>query len=202
MKIPIVVGNCVGYQVARDLMGAGADGVLVGVGPGAACTTRGVLGIGVPQVSATIEAAAARDDYYKETDKYIPIITDGGMITGGDVVKAFASGADAVMLGAAFARSKESPGKGCHWGMATCHEALPRGTRIFTGIHGNLRNILLGPAVVDDGTQNLLGSLKSAMGLCGAKNIKDFHKADLVASTSFKTEGKLYQAIQRVGMGR
>ncbi|MEW6200772.1 MAG: GuaB3 family IMP dehydrogenase-related protein, partial [bacterium] len=159
MNVPVVIGNCVGYRVAKELMDAGAAGVLVGIGPGAACTTRGVLGIGVPQVTATIEVAAARDDFLKKTGKYIPIITDGGMITGGDVVKAFASGADAVMIGAAFARSKESPGKGFHWGMATCHEALPRGTKIFTGVKGSLKNILLGPAIVDDGTQNLLGAL-------------------------------------------
>ncbi|MEW5945668.1 MAG: GuaB3 family IMP dehydrogenase-related protein [bacterium] len=202
LKIPVVAGNCVGRRVVRDLMDAGAAGVLVGVGPGAACTTRGVLGIGAPQVTATLEAAAARDEFHKATRRYVPVITDGGMSTGGEVVKAFASGADAVMLGAIFAKSREAPGKGFHWGMATSHEALPRGTRIHVGVRGALKNILAGPAEVDDGTQNLVGCLKSAMGVCGAKNIRAFHRVELVASTSFMTEGKAYQFAQKTGMGR
>ncbi|MFH1537368.1 MAG: GuaB3 family IMP dehydrogenase-related protein [bacterium] len=199
LKIPVIIGNCVTYKVANELMNAGAAGILVGIGPGAACTTRAVLGVGTPQVTATLETAAARDDFYEKTGKYVPIITDGGMVVGGDVVKAFASGADAVMLGSIFARSKEAAGKGYHWGMATSHEALPRGTRVFVGIHGTLENILLGPSRVDDGSQNLVGSLKTAMGVCGAKNIREFHKVHIVASASFISEGKSYQFQQNVG---
>lgn len=199
MKIPVIIGNCVTYRVAYELMNAGAAGILVGVGPGAACTTRAVLGVGTPQVTATLEAAAARDDFLEKTGKYVPIITDGGMVVGGDVVKAFASGADGVMLGSIFARSKEAAGKGYHWGMATSHEALPRGTRVFVGTHGTLKNILLGPSKVDDGSQNLMGSLQTAMGVCGAKTIRDFHKVQIVASASFGVEGKTYQFRQNVG---
>jgi len=203
MEIPVIAGNCVTYEVAKDLMEAGVEGVLIGIGPGAACTTRGVLGIGVPQITATMNAAKARDDFYKETGKYVNIITDGGMTTGGDICKAFASGADMVMLGNAFARAKESPGKGYHWGMSLPHPYLPRGTRIHVGITGSLEEILFGPAKTDDGTQNLIGAIKLSMSYCGATNIKEFHKkAKLVIAPGIKTEGKIYQKAQKVGMGK
>jgi IMP dehydrogenase len=202
MKIPIIIGNCVTYDVALELIETGAEAILVGIGPGAACTTRGVLGIGVPQVTATCDVAKARDDFYKKTGKYVPIITDGGMRTGGDICKAFAAGADAVMIGSALARAKEAPGKGYHWGMATPHYNLPRGTRIYVGTTGTLEEILFGPAKVDDGSQNLIGALQTAMGCLGAKNIKEMHKAELIIAPSIQTEGKLFQRVQRVGMGK
>jgi IMP dehydrogenase len=202
MKLPVVIGNCVGYDVALELMGTGTSGLLVGIGPGAACTTRGVLGIGVPQVTATVDCAAARDFYFKKTKKYIPIITDGGMTTGGDICKAFACGADAVMVGSAFARSKEAPGRGFHWGMATPHANLPRGTRVRVGVSGSLEEILFGPAKVDDGSQNLAGALQTSMGNVGAKNIKEMHKTEIIIAPSIQTEGKVFQVAQRVGMGK
>lgn len=202
MKMPIIIGNCVTYEVAMDLMQTGCSGLLVGVGPGAACTTRGVLGIGVPQVTTTIDCAAARDAYYKKTKRYIPIITDGGMTTGGDICKAFACGADAVMVGSAFARSKEAPGRGNHWGMATPHANLPRGTRVRVGVTGTLEEILFGPAKVDDGSQNLMGALQTSMGNVGAKNINQMHKAEIIIAPSIQTEGKVFQVAQRVGMGK
>jgi IMP dehydrogenase len=202
MSIPVMVGNCVTYEVTLDLMEAGADAVLVGVGPGAACTTRGVLGIGVPQITATVDAAAARDLFYKRSDKYVPIITDGGMDTGGDVCKAFAAGADAVMIGSALARAKEAPGRGYHWGMATPHVNLPRGARIKTGTTGTLEEIIAGPARTDDGTQNLLGAIKTCMGSVGAKNIFELQQAELVIAPSIRSEGKLMQKAQQVGMWR
>ncbi len=202
MKIPVVIGNCVTYEVALELMGTGISGLLVGIGPGAACTTRGVLGIGVPQVTATIDCAAARNFYYKKKKKYIPIITDGGMSSGGDICKAFACGADAVMVGSAFARSKEAPGRGYHWGMATPHANLPRGTRIKVGVTGSLEEILYGPAKVDDGSQNLMGALQTSMGNIGARNIKEMHKTEIIIAPSIQTEGKVFQVAQRVGMGK
>jgi len=202
MKIPVVLGNCVTYKVALDLMEVGASAVLVGVGPGAACTTRGVLGIGVPQVSATVDCAFARDVYFKKTGKYVPVITDGGMITGGDVCKAIASGADAVMIGSPFAKAIEAPGKGYHWGMATPHANLPRGTRVHVGITGSIKEILLGPARTDDGTQNLAGALKTSMGAVGARNIKEMQMTQIIIAPSIKAEGKLLQKTQIVGMGR
>jgi IMP dehydrogenase len=202
MKIPVVLGNCVTYSVALELMEAGAGGILVGIGPGAACTTRGVLGIGVPQVTATSDAAAARDFYYKKMGKYVPIITDGGMDSGGDICKAFASGADAVMVGSAFARSKEAPGRGYHWGMATPHANLPRGTRIHVGTTGTLEEILFGPAKLDDGSQNLVGALMTSMGNVGARDIKEMQLTEIIIAPSIKTEGKLMQRVQRVGMGK
>ncbi len=201
-KIPIIVGNCVTYEVTLELLETGVSAILVGVGPGAACTTRGVLGIGVPQVTATIDCAAARDFYFQKTGKYIPIITDGGMRTGGDVCKAFACGADAVMIGSAFARAKEAPGRGFHWGMATSHANLPRGTRIEVGISGSLEQILFGPAVVDDGSQNLVGALATSMGALGARNIKEMHFVEIIIAPSIQTEGKIFQVVQRVGMGK
>ncbi len=202
MSIPVIVGNCVTYDVALDLMEAGADAVLVGVGPGAACTTRGVLGIGVPQVTATVDAAAARDFFYKRTGRYVPVLTDGGMDTGGDVCKAFASGADAVMIGSAMARAEEAPGSGYHWGMATPHGDLPRGARVKTGTSGTLKEILLGPARTDDGTQNFVGAIKTCMGAVGAKNIFELQQAELVIAPSIRSEGKLMQQSQHVGMYR
>ncbi|MFH1753845.1 MAG: GuaB3 family IMP dehydrogenase-related protein [Candidatus Omnitrophota bacterium] len=200
MKIPVVIGNCVTYSTALELMATGCSGLLIGIGPGTACTTRGVLGIGVPQVTATCDCAAARDFYLKTTGKYIPIITDGGMSTGGDICKAFASGADAVMLGNAFARSKEAPGKGSHWGMATPHPNLPRGTRIRVGTTGSLEEILFGPAKLDDGSQNLVGALATSMGNLGARNIKEMQLVEIIIAPSIRTEGKVFQTAQRVGM--
>ncbi len=202
MKIPVVIGNCVTYEVALELMDAGPSAILVGIGPGAACTTRGVLGIGVPQVTATIDCAAARDTYFKKNRKYVPIITDGGMSTGGDICKAFACGADAVMVGSAFARAKEAPGRGYHWGMATPHSNLPRGTRIKVGTTGTLEEILYGPATLDDGSQNLMGALMTSMGNVGAKNLKEMHKVEIIIAPSIQTEGKVFQVAQRVGMGK
>ena len=201
-KIPVIIGNCVTYEVTLELLETGCSGLLIGVGPGAACTTRGVLGIGVPQVSATIDAAAARDFYYKKTGKYISIITDGGMRRGGDVCKAFACGADSVMIGSAFAKAKEAPGRGFHWGMATSHSNLPRGTRIEVGISGTLEQILFGPAIVDDGSQNLMGALATSMSCLGAKTLKEMHFVEIIIAPSIQTEGKIFQAFQRVGMGK
>ena len=201
-KIPVIIGNCVTYETTLELLETGCCGLLIGVGPGAACTTRGVLGIGVPQVTSTVDGAAARDFYYKRTGKYISIITDGGMSRGGDICKAFASGADAVMVGSAFARAKEAPGKGYHWGMATSHENLPRGTRIYVGTTGALEEILFGPAKVDDGSQNLVGALRTSMGLLGARNIKEMHDVEIIIAPSIQTEGKIFQVAQRVGMGK
>ncbi|MFA6349842.1 MAG: GuaB3 family IMP dehydrogenase-related protein [Candidatus Omnitrophota bacterium] len=201
-KIPVILGNCVTYETTLELMYTGAAGLLIGVGPGAACTTRGVLGIGVPQVTATVDAAAARDYYFKRTGRYVPIITDGGMNRGGDICKAFASGADAVMIGSSFARAKEAPGRGYHWGMATSHVNLPRGTRIYVGTTGSLKEILFGPARVDDGSQNLIGALMTSMGSLGASNIKQMHDVEIIIAPSIQTEGKIFQVGQRVGMGK
>lgn len=201
-KIPVIIGNCVTYETTLELLGTGAAGLLIGIGPGAACTTRGVLGIGVPQATATIDAASARDFYFKRTGKYIPIISDGGMSRGGDICKAFACGADAVMIGSSFARAKEAPGRGYHWGMATSHVNLPRGTRIYVGTTGTLKDILFGPAKVDDGSQNLIGALKTSMGSLGARNIKEMHDVEIIIAPSIQTEGKIFQVDQRVGMGK
>jgi len=202
LKIPVILGNCVTYETTLELMATGAAGLLIGIGPGAACTTRGVLGIGVPQVTATVDAASARDYYFKRTGKYVSIITDGGMNRGGDICKAFACGADAVMIGSSFARAKEAPGRGFHWGMATSHVNLPRGTRIQVGTTGALKEILLGPAKVDDGSQNLLGALKTSMGSLGASNLKEMHDVEIIIAPSIQTEGKIFQVGQRVGMGK
>ena len=202
MKIPVVVGNTVTYSATIEIMQCGPAAVLVGVGPGAACTTRGVLGIGVPQVTATVDCAAARDHHFKQTGKYIPIITDGGMNKGGDICKAFACGADAVMIGSAFARAKEAPGRGYHWGMATPHANLPRGTRIRVGVTGPLKQILFGPAELDDGSQNLMGALATCMGNVGKRTIKEFQETDIIIAPAIKTEGKVFQTVQGVGMGK
>jgi IMP dehydrogenase len=196
LGLPIVVGNCVTYTAALELMRTGIAGLLVGVGPGAACTTREVLGVGVPQVTATMHCAAARDAYFTETGKYVAVITDGGMRTGSDVCKAFASGADAVMLGSIMAQAEEAPGKGYHWGMSHPHPSLPRGTRIKAGVRAPLQRLLFGPTSVTDGTENFVGALRTAMGVCGARSIKDMHKAKMVIAPSIKTEGKYFQAIQ------
>jgi IMP dehydrogenase len=197
VKVPVVVGNCVTYDVALEIMETGIDGVLVGVGPGAACTTREVVGVGVPQVTATIECAAAREEYYRRTGRYIPIITDGGIRTGGDFCKAIAAGADGVMIGSPLAQAKEAPGKGFNWGMANPHPALPRGTRIKVGTRGTLKQILLGPSSTTDGTQNLVGALKVSMGMVGAFTIRDMHKADMIIAPAIKSEGKIYQFLQQ-----
>ncbi|MDB5065351.1 MAG: inosine 5-monophosphate dehydrogenase [Chloroflexi bacterium] len=201
LDIPVVVGNCVDYATALELMDTGIKGLLVGVGPGAACTTRAVLGVGVPQVTATSDCAAARDDHLRRSGERVAIITDGGMRIGGDVTKAFASGADAVMIGSIFAATEDAAGHGNHWGMATPDPNLPRGTRIRTGIKGRLEEVLFGPAHVDDGSMNLVGALKSAMGVCGARTIREFQDTEMVIAPSIKTEGKTEQRAQRVGMG-
>jgi IMP dehydrogenase len=197
LKIPVIIGNAVTYNVTLELMETGIAGVLIGVGPGAACTSRGVLGLGVPQV----DCAAARDYHHKKTGRYVPIITDGGMSKGGDVCKALACGSDAVMVGSAFARAEEAPGRGYHWGMATPHANLPRGTRIRVGISGSLRQILFGPATVDDGSQNLVGAITTCMGNVGAASIREFQETEIIIAPSIKTEGKLFQTVQSVGMG-
>ncbi|MEH2246038.1 GuaB3 family IMP dehydrogenase-related protein [Nostoc sp.] len=202
MPIPVVLGNCVTYEVTLNLLKAGAAGVLVGIGPGAACTSRGVLGVGVPQATAIADCAAARDDYYNETGNYIPIIADGGLITGGDICKCIACGADGVMIGSPFARAAEAPGRGYHWGMATPSPILPRGTRIRVATTGSLEQILIGPAGLDDGTHNLLGALKTSMGTLGAKNIKEMQQVEVVIAPSLLTEGKVYQKAQQLGMGK
>ena len=193
LKVPVVVGNCVTYNVAQELMQTGIDGILVGVGPGAACTTREVTGVGIPQVTATLECAAAREDYFRRTGRYVTVITDGGLRTGGDVCKAIASGADGVMLGTPFAQAEEAPGRGYNWGMANAHPELPRGTRIKVGTKGSLQQILHGPSSRTDGTQNLVGALRVSMGMCGAYTVRDFHKVEMVVAPSIKTEGKFFQ---------
>ncbi|MBP9865611.1 MAG: GuaB3 family IMP dehydrogenase-related protein [Candidatus Omnitrophica bacterium] len=202
LKVPVVLGNCVTYKVALELMETGCAGLLVGIGPGSACTTRGVLGLGVPQVTSIADCASAREVFFKKTGQYVAIIGDGGMSTGGDVCKAFACGADAVMVGSAFARAKEAPGRGYHWGMATPHANLPRGTRIRVGTTGSLEEILYGPARLDDGTQNLVGALRTCMGNVGAQNIRELQLTEIVIAPAIRTEGKLFQSAQRVGMGK
>ena len=196
LKVPVIVGNCVSYNVAMELMETGVDGILVGVGPGAACTTREVTGVGVPQVSATLECAAARQDYFHRTGRYVTVITDGGIRTGGDMCKAIASGADGVMVGTPFAQAEEAPGRGYNWGMANAHAELPRGTRIKVGTKASLKEIMYGPTSVTNGTQNLVGALQVAMGMCGAYTIRDFHKADMVIAPAIKTEGKFFQLAE------
>ena len=202
MPIPVVLGNCVTYEVSLELMKAGAAAVLVGIGPGAACTSRGVLGVGVPQATAVADCAAARDDFHTQTGKYVPIIADGGIVTGGDICKCIACGADAVMIGSPIARAKEAPGRGYHWGMATPSPVLPRGTRINVGTTGSIKDILIGPAKLDDGTHNLLGALKTSMGTLGAQTIKQMQQVEVVIAPSLLTEGKVYQKAQQLGMGK
>jgi IMP dehydrogenase len=202
LEIPVVVGNCVEYHTALELMRTGIAGILVGVGPGAACTTRGVLGVGVPQVTATSDVAAAREAYLEESGRRVAVITDGGMRVGGDVCKAFAAGADAVMIGSIFAGAHEAAGHGFHWGMATPDASLPRGTRIQVRRRSGLKEILVGPATVDDGSQNLVGALRASMGVCGARTLRDFQETEMVIAPAIQNEGKLEQQAQRVGMGR
>ena len=193
LNVPVVVGNCVTYGVALELMETGIDGVLVGVGPGAACTTREVVGVGVPQVTATLECAAAREDYFQKTGRYVSVITDGGIRTGGDICKSIVSGADGVMLGTPFAQADEAPGRGFNWGMANPHPELPRGTRVKVGTKAPLKQILYGPTSKTDGTQNFVGALRAGMGMCGAYTVRDFHKAEMVIAPAIKTEGKFFQ---------
>ena len=193
VTIPVVVGNMVSYTVTSELLEEGVHGILVGVGPGSACTSREVLGIGVPQVSATMECAAARDDFYHRTGRYVPIVTDGGIRTGGDVCKSIAAGADSVMIGSPFAKTREAPAKGMHWGMATWHDSLPRGTRIDLGVRYGLEELLFGPSSRSDGTLNLVGALRVCMGYVGAGDIQQMHDARMVYAPAIKTEGKVYQ---------
>ncbi|MEL6490374.1 MAG: GuaB3 family IMP dehydrogenase-related protein [Cyanobacteria bacterium J06634_6] len=202
MPIPVLLGNCVTYDVTLKLLRAGAAGVMVGIGPGAACTSRGVLGVGVPQATAVADCAAARDDFQKESGNYVPIVADGGLVTGGDICKCIASGADGVMIGSPFARAKEAPGRGFHWGMATPSPVLPRGTRIEVGTTGTLAQILRGPAQLDDGTHNFLGALQTSMGTLGAQTIQEMQQVEVVIAPSLLTEGKVYQKAQQLGMGK
>jgi IMP dehydrogenase len=199
--IPVIVGGCASYSTALHLMRTGAVGVLVGVGPGNACTTRGVLGVGVPQATAIADAAAARREHQHETGRYVQVIADGGMRTGGDIAKAIACGADAVMIGSPLTRAYEAPGRGFHWGMATFHPTLPRGARVKTQQVASLEEILIGPAHENDGTFNLFGALATSMATTGYADVKEFQKAELVIAPAIKTEGKTYQTQQRVGMG-
>src|SRR5688500_7285388 len=201
VDVPCIVGGCASYSTGLHLMRTGAVGVLVGVGPGAACTTRGVLGIGVPQATAIADVAAARSQHMLETGEYCNVIADGGMRTGGDVSKAIACGADAVMIGSPLARGKEAPGRGYHWGMATFHPSLPRGTRVTTTQDGTLEQILMGPAEENDGTFNLMGALRTSMATCGYEDIPSFHRAEVMIAPALQTEGKKLQREQSVGMG-
>ncbi|MFZ9738321.1 MAG: GuaB3 family IMP dehydrogenase-related protein [Prochlorotrichaceae cyanobacterium] len=202
MPMPVILGNCVTYEVSLQLMQAGAAAILVGIGPGAACTSRGVLGVGVPQATAVADCAAARDTFYQSTGRYIPVIADGGLVTGGDICKCIACGADGVMIGSPFARAAEAPGRGFHWGMATPSPVLPRGTRIRVGTTGTLEQILRGPAQLDDGSHNLLGALKTSMGTLGAQTLKEMQGVEVVIAPALLTEGKVYQKAQQLGMGR
>jgi len=201
MPVPVVVGGCASYHTGLHLMRTGAAGVLVGVGPGAACTTRGVLGIGVPQATAIADVAAARSQHMLETGDYVKVIADGGMRNGGDVAKAIACGADAVMIGSPLARAHEAPGGGFHWGMATFHPTLPRGARVHTHQNGSLEEILVGPAHENDGTFNLMGGLRTSMATCGYRDIAEFNRAELMVAPALQTEGKQLQRDQSIGMG-
>jgi IMP dehydrogenase len=201
VPLPVVVGGCASYHTALHLMRTGAAGVLVGVGPGAACTTRGVLGIGVPQATAIADVAGARSQHMLETGEYCQVIADGGMRNGGDVSKAIACGADAVMIGSPLARAYEAPGRGYHWGMATFHPTLPRGARVKTVQNGSLEEILTGPAHQNDGTFNLMGGLRTSMATCGYQDIAEFNRAELMIAPALQTEGKQLQVAQGVGMG-
>jgi IMP dehydrogenase len=199
--VPVIVGGCASYQAALHLMRTGAVGVLVGVGPGHACTTRGVLGVGVPQATAIADARAARAQHLDETGVYVHVIADGGMATGGDIAKAIVCGADAVMIGSPLAAAHEAPGHGYHWGMATFHPTLPRGARVATATRGTLQEILIGPAHENDGKLNLFGALRTSMATCGYETVKEFQKAEVMVAPSVQTEGKSLQRSQGVGMG-
>lgn len=201
LPVPVIVGGCASYQTALHLMRTGAVGVLVGVGPGAACTTRQVIGVGVPQATAIADAAGARMQHLMETGQYVNVIADGGMAYAGDLAKAIACGADACMIGSPFAKAAEAPGRGYHWGMATFHPSLPRGTRVKTTTIGTLEEILTGPAHENDGTLNLVGGLRSAMATCGYESIHSFQKCEVMVAPALKTEGKKLQVSQAVGMG-
>jgi IMP dehydrogenase len=201
-KIPVMAGNCVSYEAALQLFESGVSAIFVGVGPGAACTSRKVLGVGVPQATAIMDVAAARAEFARRTGRHVPIVADGGISVGGEIAKSIACGADAVMLGSLFARAEEAPGGGFHWGMATPHAALPRGTRITVGSTGTLRDILFGPARVDDGSQNLIEALRTAMGMCGARSVRQMQQAEVIIAPALVTEGKTMQIAQRVGQGR
>jgi len=201
VPVPVVLGGCASYHTGLHLMRTGAAGVLVGVGPGAACTTRGVLGIGVPQATAIADVAAARSQHMLETGEYCKVIADGGMRTGGDVAKAVACGADAVMIGSPLARAYEAPGRGYHWGMATFHSSLPRGARVATVQNGTMEEIISGPAHENDGTFNLMGGLRTSMATCGYQDIAEFNRAELMVAPSLQTEGKQLQRDQQIGMG-
>jgi IMP dehydrogenase len=201
-ELPVIVGGCASYTTALHLMRTGAVGVLVGVGPGNACTTRGVLGVGVPQATAIADAAAARMEHLRETGRYCQVIADGGMRTGGDIAKAIACGADAVMIGSPLTRAYEAPGRGYHWGMATFHPTLPRGARVRTRQVASLEEILVGPAHENDGTLNLFGALRTSMATTGYETLKEFQKAEVMVAPSLQTEGKVLQRSQGVGMGR
>jgi len=200
-EIPTIVGGCASYQAALHLMRTGAVGVLVGVGPGNACTTRGVLGIGVPQATAIADVAGARMRHLDETGVYVHVIADGGMSKGGDIAKAIACGADAVMIGSPLSSALEAPARGYHWGMATFHPTLPRGARVRTDVRGSLREILVGPATENDGRMNLFGALRTSMATCGYETLKEFQKAEIMLAPSLQTEGKQLQRSQGVGMG-
>ena len=200
-ELPVIVGGCASYSTALHLMRTGAVGVLVGVGPGAACTTRGVLGVGVPQATAIADAAGARIRYLDETGRYVQVIADGGMRTGGDIAKAIACGADAVMIGSPLAAADEAPGRGYHWGMATFHPTLPRGTRVTVGRLGTLAEILVGPAHENDGRRNLFGALRTSLATTGYADVKEFQKAEVMVAPALQTEGKTLQRSQHVGMG-
>jgi IMP dehydrogenase len=201
LEIPVIVGGCASYHGALHLMRTGAAGVLVGVGPGAACTTRGVLGVGVPQATAIADASAARAQHLLDTGRYVNVIADGGMRTGGDIAKAIACGADAVMIGSPLARAREAPGRGYHWGMATFHPTLPRGARVKVEQVASLEEIVVGPARENDGTLNLMGALRTSMATCGYENVHDFQRAEIALAPAIKTEGKALQQAQRIGMG-
>lgn len=200
LSIPVLVGNTTTYETTLELMKTGIEGVFVGIGPGAACTTRGVLGIGVPMATAITKAAHARDQYLEESGRYVPIIADGGIVNSGDICKALACGADAVMIGSPFAKSEEAPGQGFHWGMATPNAILPRGARIEVGTNASLKSILVGPSNSDDGSQNLSGAIQTCMATLGVKNIKEMHEVDVIVAPSLLTEGKIYQKAQSLGM--
>jgi IMP dehydrogenase len=201
LPVPCIVGGCASYSTGLHLMRTGAVGVLVGVGPGAACTTRGVLGIGVPQATAIADVQAARSQHMLETGQYVNVIADGGMRNGGDIAKAFACGADAVMIGSPLARAYEAPGRGFHWGMATFHSSLPRGARVSTVQNGSMEEILLGPASENDGTFNLFGALRTSMATCGYEDVPSFHRAEVMVAPALQSEGKQLQREQHVGMG-